>query len=207
MSSSFKNTHFISQVAVILLLAACASYVPENTPTATANANSTLHMSETPPATAENAAAANTALLRRFRHCEFATPSDWKMGLIQDGTDHALVSTFSADGTAVLSIAHSPAKGDVETALQQYLPMASQIYPNAKSSPLASFGRYNSGVGRTLTTRLQAGIDGRLREMQVDLYFVIVAGQLFRLERMIPAEAPAALRQQMDTVTEHLELR
>lgn len=129
------------------------------------------------------------------------------MGMVDDSAKTGLVTSFSANGLALLSIAHSKAQLDVEQALKDYLVMVPQIYPMASSRPLVSFGRYSNGVGRTLISKIQAGTDGVVRTMQIDLYFVIVGGQLFRLERILPLDASAELRAQLQGVTDSLELR
>ena len=127
--------------------------------------------------------------------------------MVSDSADTGLVTSFSVNALALLSIAHNKAQHDVEQALQEYLVIAAQIYPRASSTPLTRFGRYDNGVGRTLVTQIQAGTDGAVRRMQVELYFVIVDGQIFRLERMLPVDASADLREQLQMVTDSLELR
>ena len=149
----------------------------------------------------------STAQLRRFSRFQFASPSDWRMGMVSDSAESGLVTSFSGNALALLSIAHNKAQHDVEQALQEYLVIAAQIYPRASSTPLTRFGRYDNGVGRTLVTQIQAGTDGAVRRMQVELYFVIVDGQIFRLERMLPVDAAPDLREQLQMVTDSLELR
>lgn len=206
MSIKTKPLALIAQASFALVLAGCATPDVENTAPGVAenSAGERTSSVDQPPAAATET---NTAQVRRFSRFEFSSPSDWRMGMLNDNPDEGLVSTFSADGLAHLSVAHSQAKQDVETALQDYLRLVPQIYPNASSAPLASFGRYSSGVGRRLISRIQAGSDGAVRAMQVDLYFVIVGGQLFRLERMLPVDATPTLRKQLEWVTEQLELR